>query len=326
MDESASMTPADQAQVTAWARRHPAPIQLDLVLSDDERSAGFSRFADSFTQLATQVSFRAVPKPDAHPPAIRLAHNLEYRLVPTGKELPPFLDTLSRLPPSNRRRSTAPSGQSGRLELFVSLQCPHCPKTVAQASAAACESTAVELMIIDAELYPEAVHQRAIRAVPTVILDDRYRWSGEMDIDDILQLAQHPDLATAGPAALRAVLSAGRASDISDRYLAQGRLSDGIIDLLAHDKWPVRLGAMVVVETLSATAPELALEVVGPLWQRFSAAPSAVKIDMLHLLGEIGAVGALERIAAVAADGREDPSVGETAGEVARALESSRNG
>ena len=60
-------------------------------------------------------------------------------------------------------------------------------------------------------------------------------------------------------------------------------------DLLTHDKWPVRLGAMVAMEEIARQAPDLAENAIDPLWKRFEKAGHQIKGDILYLFGEIGA-------------------------------------
>ena len=69
-----------------------------------------------------------------------------------------------------------------------------------------------------------------------------------------------------------------------------------LVDLLVHPKWPVRLGAMVTMETIAAEKPALAQKMVARLWDRFDAADEKVKGDILYLVGEIDTGDSIERI------------------------------
>ena len=59
-----------------------------------------------------------------------------------------------------------------------------------------------------------------------------------------------------------------------------------LIELLVHDQWPVRLGAMVTVEELAAVDADLAQALIDRVWDRFEAAGNPAKGDMLYLIGE----------------------------------------
>ncbi len=59
-------------------------------------------------------------------------------------------------------------------------------------------------------------------------------------------------------------------------------------DLLTHEKWPVRLGAMVVIEEIAGKSPGMASAAIDPLWNRFDRVADQIKGDILYLFGEIG--------------------------------------
>jgi hypothetical protein len=61
-----------------------------------------------------------------------------------------------------------------------------------------------------------------------------------------------------------------------------------LFDLLTHHKWPVRLGAMVVMEEIASRNPDLAAQVIDPLWERFQHVEDPVKGDIIHVMGESG--------------------------------------
>ena len=67
-----------------------------------------------------------------------------------------------------------------------------------------------------------------------------------------------------------------------------GKLFPAFYDVLTHDKWPIRLGAMVVIEELVEKKPDLASEALSPLWDRFQEASVQIQGDILHVFGEIG--------------------------------------
>ncbi|MBW2664117.1 MAG: hypothetical protein JRD93_19605 [Deltaproteobacteria bacterium] len=60
------------------------------------------------------------------------------------------------------------------------------------------------------------------------------------------------------------------------------------IELLAHEKWPVRLGAMVVLEYITEKNRELAAQVISLLWKLFHDVNDQVKGDIVHIFGETG--------------------------------------
>ena len=65
-------------------------------------------------------------------------------------------------------------------------------------------------------------------------------------------------------------------------------LFQGFVQLLRHDTWSVRLGAMVVVESLAEERPELALQLCPLLIRSFDQNEVPVQGDILYALGETG--------------------------------------
>jgi hypothetical protein len=85
--------------------------------------------------------------------------------------------------------------------------------------------------------------------------------------------------------------------------LASQKIYPAFYALLTHDKWPVRLGAMVVMEKIAAQDPAVAFEAIKPLWDQFHRAPNQVKGDILYLFGEIGDPGTISWLETVLAGG-----------------------
>ena len=56
---------------------------------------------------------------------------------------------------------------------------------------------------------------------------------------------------------------------------------------MIHTKWPVRLGAMVVMEEIIEKNPNLAAQTITPLWQRFDEVDNRVKGDLIYILGQM---------------------------------------
>ena len=94
--------------------------------------------------------------------------------------------------------------------------------------------------------------------------------------------------------------------------LESNQLIPAFYDVLTHNKWPIRLGAMVVMEEIAETNPDLAAEALSPLWGRFHQVSAQIQGDILHVFGEIGDRRAVLWLEAVLA-GKFDPEVKEAA-------------
>jgi HEAT repeat protein len=96
--------------------------------------------------------------------------------------------------------------------------------------------------------------------------------------------------------------------------LASHEIFPAFYDLLIHDKWPVRLGAMVVIEEIAEKNPALAATAIAPLWEQFDHVSDQIKGDILYLFGEVGDAEAIPWVQGVIA-GEYDVEVKEAAQE-----------
>ncbi|MBW2194703.1 MAG: hypothetical protein JRF37_03780, partial [Deltaproteobacteria bacterium] len=53
------------------------------------------------------------------------------------------------------------------------------------------------------------------------------------------------------------------------------------------------------MEEIAKRRPELAVEVIEPLWERFFQVEDPIKGDIIHILGEIGYQGLIPRLGVV---------------------------
>jgi glutaredoxin-like protein len=92
--------------------------------------------------------------------------------------------------------------QTVRLDLFVTPACPHCPDMTRLAYKLALETTRVRVDVVEISEFPRLAQRYGIRAVPTVVLDERAVLVGAMDetaiVSHITQAAQGRALRPAG--------------------------------------------------------------------------------------------------------------------------------
>jgi thiol-disulfide isomerase/thioredoxin len=288
------ITPAEEKEIKAWNRGLSAEKEVHLLLTDDKRSAQLEAFCEDLVRLASQV--RIVRKEEEHLdiPAIGIGSRLRYHALPLGTELGPFLETLSdsdkpgfRLSPSLKKGLQAITVPAA-LSLFVAPRCPHCPVTARQILPLASAGEAIRLRVIDGVLFPEIAQAYHVRSVPTVVLDDQFRWTGTLKLEELMDVMTNRDPAQLSPSSLEGMLKEGDASQVAAMMLERQMIFPSFIDLLAHEKMFVRLGAMVVMETIIERNRALATQVVDPLWERFDEAGDRAQGDILYVLGETG--------------------------------------
>jgi len=297
------MTLSEETQFRNVRRELRDGTVLKLVVTPDVRSSELARFCERVAALLPQVSISREEGTEQEHPLIQLPNAVRYQGVPRGKEVPPFIDALTWKIPSLgdrlRERLDAAPLHPAELELFVTPQCTFCPGMVRELLPLATASRRIQLTIVDASFFPEMAESRNIQAVPTLVLDGQFRWTGSCEIEELVDLLVTRDPASMGPASIEMLLKEGAAPRLARMMVDYNRIFPALLELLSHPQWPVRLGAMVVVEELHALAPDLGRKMIDAFWSRFDAVPDQVKGDFLFLCTEVGESTDVPRIQAV---------------------------
>ena len=324
------MTPQDENTIREWPFSKVAPPPAIILASETaDGDARMTEFCEQLKSFAPQIKTQKKSDLPFVPPAMIVGrhHNIAYQAVPTGKILPRFLDALTANPPQHQAVGSAIETLLEQvdlpviLKLYVATQCPHCPKTTQQLQSLAMDSPKIRLMIIDAEALPIRAQKDDVRSVPTIILDDQFRWSGQIDIQELMTMCIQRNPAGLSSASLRQLIEEGSAERVAAMMVDSGQVFAGLIRLLTHPRWSVRLGAMVTVEYLADMDPQLAIQLGDLLWEDFQQQSAQVQGDVVHVLGEITSPINKERLRRVAG-GAYDESVREAASEVLAEMES----
>jgi hypothetical protein len=283
----------DELIIRRWHEKLSGEIMLKLIITEDERSEAFTVFCDQLSRLASQVHITKKKSDTEQIPALQVGPNIRYQAIPEGKELKPFLEILTLLDAQND--STGKIDKTvedihipAKLELFIASHCDFCPHVVRQVAPLAMANEMIRLAVIDASLFHEKAQSDGIRSVPTVLLDGQYRWTGTIKLADIIEMLVNRDPAHLSASALRNIIEEGNAVRVADLMLEQGLIFPSFLDLLVHEKWPVRLGAIVALETVIEKNSDIAAQVVDPLLERFPMVNDQVKGDILYIIGETG--------------------------------------
>jgi len=316
------MTPHDEKRIVERMKGQKSPVQIALAGGSDQAGRRLADFLDRLRSIAPIVEKRPAPEEPFRSPALILGRhaNIAYQAVPEGPEIDPFLKALGVAGETELGIATELRTQAANIDLpahlvlFISMQCPHCPVVAAQLIEMADASARLRLTVIDALLFTEPAEAHDIRSVPTLILDERIRWTGQIQATEVLHQCIQRDPSQLSAASLRQIIESGEAARLAGTMAAHGACFPAMIDLLTSERWSVRLGAMVTVEYLVDEAPDLAAELVAPLWHRFDRLSEPIQGDVVQVIGQIGndeAVACLQMI--VSADYPE--SVREAAAE-----------
>jgi len=146
----------------------------------------------------------------------------------------------------------------------------------------------IRLHIIDGSLFPEAAIADQVMSAPSLILDKDFRWTGTVPEEEIISMIINRDPSRLSTSTLKNILEAGDADWITDQMIQANSIFKGFVELLIHETWSVRLGAMVVVEELAEKAPDLGQTLVPVLTGLFAKKDIPIQGDILYALGEVG--------------------------------------
>ena len=288
------MTSQEETRIRGWNDEQDDDIQIGLLTTEDNRSAELREFCEILTRIAPKVH---VVNEEGEPeglPAIQVGAALIYHSVPLGTELEPFLQSLSPFNEESSRLSASILGQLEKLDLpaalrlYVSQQCPICPAVARQITPLPAVNELISLAVIDCTLFPEIAQSNRVQSVPTVVLDEQFRWTGLLQLEEFVEILINRDPATLSASSLERMLQEGSAIEVAEMMLRKGQLFPPFVDLLVHEKWSVRMGATVAIEEIADRNRELAAQIVDPLWEYFDGVEDPIKDDILYISGKAG--------------------------------------
>ncbi|MEJ2038023.1 MAG: thioredoxin family protein [Desulfosarcinaceae bacterium] len=286
------MTPQDQIILHRWMASRDNLPTIVLAPGEEQDGSALAEYCDQLQKQAPGLTVKKDTDESFQAPAIIIGpnRNIAFQAVPAGKLLEPFLSALSPADPP----PDAPAGSGEKrlaqlrhplqLKLYVAMQCPHCPKVVSALLPLAAASALVRLTVIDAQMFGRKAAADQVKSVPTLIMDDHYRWTGQVDTAEIVKLGIERDPSSMSADSLKQILEAGEAPRAAAMMMEQGKVFPALMDLLTHSHWSVRLGAMVTVEYLAEEAPDLTADLARSLWQRFEDLSDQVQGDVVHVL------------------------------------------
>jgi hypothetical protein len=319
------MTPQEERIVTQWKESIPEKILLGATWKEDEAGRKIRAFCKTLRRLVPQLRVEEEEDLDESMPEIRVRENVRYSAVPEAKELEPFLRALHSAVPlagalkPSLRELLQDLDVPASIRVYISPQCPFCPQTVMQCLALADASKSCRVHVVDGALFPEQAEKDGIRSVPTVILDQAFRWTGSVKSEELVKMIVHRDPLQLSSDSLEQMLHSGRAEEVADMMDKRGEVFPGLLDLLVHRKWPVRLGAMVTFQHLVESRPDLASQITLSLWDRFPRVDDPIKGDILFLFGESRDPSLLPMLTSVI-EGRHPPEVQDAAKDAVKSI------
>ena len=321
------MTPNEKKQILSLNDSLLTDVRIGLLVTEHEKSGLIEKFCDELSQLVPSIR---IEKEEGHPgeiPTIKIHDGLWYQAIPAGTELAPFIKAIKMLGSAIPRIDEDLKDRLASVDLptsliiYVAAQCKFCPEAVRHLLPLLTLNSNIRLTVIDAADFPELSEKENIQSVPTLILEGQFRWAGSIQISEIIDVMANRDVSMLGAASLEMLITQGQAGELAEMMLAKEQIFPAFYEVLTHPKWPVRLGAMVVMEALIEGNPDLATRMLKPLWDRFKTVDNRVKGDLLYVFGQMKQKDLAPKLQAII-DGSYDPEVQEAAQE---ALDKIRN-
>jgi glutaredoxin len=296
---------------------------INLILMTD--GSGFSReatlFADKLRELIVSLRVKKEPVGTDEYPGFYIGTNLSCHFLPSGPKLDQFLTALkfsNSFESADLAKTEAFFGTSdlpADLRLYIAEGCPHCHRVLSTLLPLPFINRKIRLRIFDPLFFPNLAEKDAVRSVPTIILDQDFRWTGAaIELPELARVITSRDPRMLSTGSLDMLLKEGDAQRLVEMFQKNAIIYPAFIELLTHPTWSTRLGAMVVMETLIESDPIVAAQIQSPIWAEFETVADTVKGDLLYIIGELGLKEDIARLKAIS-DGKYSSDVKEAANE-----------
>ncbi len=292
----------------SWKTHLLHPVEITMEKTRDPRSEEIAAFVSRLVELVPEIRRETVHTDSEDLPALHIKPGWIIHAVPKGTEFRPFLEILAAASEFSARKSegsdsppvSAPSlpprvqsilaqlDHPKEITVFVGPQCPHCGHMMFDLVPLPFMTPYLWIRVLDAELFPEHARRWNVKSVPTVLFGNNFRWTGRVELSQILEVVCRSPQDPLSAASVIRLLKEGKAEEVARLMIRTQRPWEEFSDVLTHPEWSVRLGALVVMEELSESAPRLAREYLGPLWEKMDHLPLQIQGDVIYAIGIAG--------------------------------------
>lgn len=268
---------------------------IELVTTPDPISTRLETSLNAAVDRITGLSILKKHDTGNRFPYIRLNEQVRWMALPEDKMLPVFLEIVGQTPIKVDVTATDLSIPV-YLKVYVAPHCPHCPLVVQKMFDLTRTYPMIYLDIIDAALYEQLSADDQILSVPTVVCDRKTRLTGSVTEREVLDVIFNRAPSEFSPDSLQTMIGSGNAEKLARMMVEDNIIYPAFYDLLTHEKWPVRLGAMVTIETIMEHSPDLAEQAIDFLWERMDQVSPSVKGDLIYLAGVAGGIAYRDKL------------------------------
>lgn len=131
-----------------------------------------------------------------HIPAIVLGangnSNVKYYGIPSGYEFATVLDGIINISKGvsylsvDTRKALRKVNQPVHIQVFVTPNCPHCPRAAALAHSMALENVLIKADVVEAQEFPTLSQRYSVRSVPLTVINGTIRVLGAVSESDLV--------------------------------------------------------------------------------------------------------------------------------------------
>ncbi len=120
-------------------------------------------------------------------------YKIRFYGIPGGYEFMSLIETIKMLGNNNSGLSDEMKKEIKSIEkdinlnVFITLSCPYCPRSVITAHKFAFENENISSAMVEAQEFPEWSQQFEVMAVPKTVINDSHSFEGAMPEDMVLQ-------------------------------------------------------------------------------------------------------------------------------------------
>lgn len=281
-------------------RKVRGTIKLDFFSVDHPENKHFERFVEEVSSVSEKIRFKVKATKGEHLPAIVIGERIYYHAVPYKTEFAPFIDAISL---AARHVPPVQPGTHVDLKVVVTPGCTYCPNAVRNAIGIAFSRKGINVSVVDGGMFKEAIERFDIKSAPTTIINEKVFLTGIIPEENLSEWVSK----TTEKRFLRddfvTMIKEAHAYKLADMMIKDGIIYKDFLSVLWDDKWPLRLGAMVVLEDIFEKKPLLIKTVIKEIETRLVDNDMRNRCDAAFLIGNIGgkdSIPALE--AAIAAE------------------------
>ncbi len=323
------MTSQDLATAKRTLETLQSPVVIKLTRTRHPLSDRFVEFVGELASLSDRLQPIYLTHAEDDYPAIELQPNLRYLALPSGRELPPFLQSLILI--SQDKTSLTSRSLSAlqnfitptQVEVMMSPDCPLCPKVVDLVNQLALATTYLGVRIVDVTLFSDYAESHGIRAVPTLVMDGKDLMVGNISEELLVDRLVNRAPSAFHQEAFKKIVKEGDAEKLAAMMVAESDLYARAMKLLADSDWSVRMGMMVVLEEVAERSSNLVQHAFPHLLELLDHQDANLRGDAAYLLGRIGDASVLDRLEGVIADANSE--VAEAAQEAIQQIRERQN-